>query len=74
MNSIQIFLSALCILSLSRSTKATYVSDLKPDTDCPAIMAQKAEERAQNPALVKTFNRFGSKYSKKKNHKKSSIN
>lgn len=40
----------LCLVS--KLSLAAEVSDLNPKTDCKALLAQKADERAKNPDLV----------------------
>lgn len=53
MISIKNFVGFLCIFLLSKSCEAAYVSDLNPNTDCKALLAQKTEERTKNPTLVR---------------------
>lgn len=36
----------------AHSALSVLVSDLKPDVNCLALMAQKAEERAKDPTIV----------------------
>lgn len=48
-------ITILYVCLLTKSSYAAYVSDLNPNTDCKALLAQKAEERAKNPDLVRIF-------------------
>lgn len=37
---------------VSKATFATLVSDLKPDVNCDAVLANGASERAKDPTIV----------------------
>lgn len=39
---------------LSKSVLAAFVSDLKPDVDCDALLMSKAAEREKDPSVVNT--------------------
>lgn len=45
----------LYVCLLAEISLAAWVSDLSPSTDCKALLAQKADERAKNPDLVRHF-------------------
>lgn len=47
-------LSFLCLL-LSKTISSAYVSDLKSDVDCKAVLAKKAAERSRDPSLVSIY-------------------
>lgn len=40
------------VILLGKSALSVLVSDLKPDVNCLALMAQKAEERTKDPTIV----------------------
>lgn len=44
------YFSSICLLS--KSTLAAFVSDLKPDVNCDAVLASKAAERKEDPSVV----------------------
>lgn len=54
------FIEILCAFSLLGSAFGAYVSDLKSGTDCKALLAQKTDERAKNPDLVREILVFSS--------------
>ncbi|XP_031632070.1 probable phospholipid hydroperoxide glutathione peroxidase [Contarinia nasturtii] len=42
----------LCACVLAKASLGAYVSDLKSNTDCKALLGQKADERVKNPDLA----------------------
>lgn len=50
------FFHLLSIFMLSNSILAAFVSDLKPDVDCDALLTSKAAEREKDPTVVSALN------------------
>lgn len=48
---LEVFVVSICLVS--KPSLAAYVTDLKPDVNCPAVLIEKVGERLKNPALVK---------------------
>lgn len=51
MNSVVLF-HFLSIFMLTQLSLAAFVSDLKPDVDCDALLKSKAAEREKDPSVV----------------------
>lgn len=47
-----IFYICVCISLFSELALSVYVSDLKPDVNCKAILATKERERMKDPSIV----------------------
>lgn len=57
MNAVTLLI-CVSISLFAKSALTVYVSDLKPDVNCKAILASKERERMKDPSIVSNFSNY----------------